>query len=282
MKRFLFYFILLFCSHFLIGSNCSCTTSRNESANIDKVYFSFLNHDSQDIIIRVKKFYSNTQNSYKTRIYEGQILNVSSLSLCEFCVGYSFDDIEPEKNLYRNGINTLSLEIMDPWQSAKYAEINLNFTNYGRLLQVTEDPYWDKVLSFESQQFKNSNYIKYTGTLYYTTLVYTATFSRAKIPLFADQLRNFRLWNNSPNKIKVKVYRSNPKFGEEYYYREQAEILFGEYLPEGEYIYQNNIPFYYTWYTPTEFANIFWQTSATWEKEIDSGGVATIFHSTLV
>ena len=281
MRRFLFYFILLFCSHFLIGSNCSCTTSRSERANFDYVYFSFLNIDSQDIIIKVKKFYSNTQNSYKTRIYEGQILNVSSLSLCGYCVGYSFADIEPENHLYRNGINTLSLEIMDPWQTAKYAEINLNFTNYGRLLQVTEDSYWDKVLSFESQQFKNSEYIRYTITLYNTTLVYTATFSRAKIPLFADQLRNFRLWNNSPYKIKVKVYRSNPKFSEEYYYRDQAQIIFGENYTEGNYYYKSNIPFYETSFTPTEFANIFWQTSGTWESEINSGGVGTIFHSTL-
>ena len=289
MKQVKFFIIVFISSLFLIGSNCGLRGCGKASEFYDENNsFVFKNNDLEDITIRVKKFNTYIPNTleknylYKIQVYPGEILNIPGLS--EKNLTYIFElDVEPNYVLYHGGVNNITLEIFDKWQTVKYADVNLNFTNYGKSIQITKSAFWDADLNFNKTEYKlidEDNYI--------VTRIYSTTFSRANFPIFASELKNFRLWNNFNKNISVKIYKVSSIYGENYSYDYNYGIFF-DMNGEQEY----NVTFFPSWYnssyssyynklyTPTEFENIFWQTSATWESEINSGGVGTIFHSTL-
>ena len=263
--------------------------------NLEKIYFVIINNNPDGIIVKAKRYNINVNASngnYEQnilQIYPGQILNVASQSeACQNCSISTHNKFyirgKSTKLYYKGGINTITLEIMDPWQTIKYAELNINFTNYGNVMQVTKNSFWDTELNFDSKVTLNYK----EGPNPEVTRVYTATFSKANISLFASELRNFRIWNNSLNNIKIKVFKVAPEYSEDNFYELGLKIYFDINGDKYRKYYFNDItkgrdiPSYYeNLYTHTEFENIFWQTSATWEKDIASGGVETIFHSTL-
>ncbi len=272
------------CLLFLKGSQCSflsCGPGDFEEFYTETIYFNFLNNDSEDILIRVKQFNTNTLYPYNIQVIEGQSLKASSLSVNNrINFSYELENEKPTNVLYSGGINNITLEIMDVWQTVKYAELHISFTNHGRAMQVTKDTFWDSRQSFDYKKISSEggyHDFGYEAIYYDSGHLYTATFSRAKIPLFASELRNFRLWNNSSKNIKVRVYKVVPMYGEEYYYRSPYPSWYSSSYGR---LY-NNDKILNEFQSLNEFQKIFWQTSASWEKDIDNGGVDTIFDSKL-
>ena len=283
--------IFLLVSYLCLG--CPDTASYYSDVK-DIIYLNFFNSDSDEINIRVKKFdmyvgsnYNYIPNTIFTGIFDGLTLKIPSITVpyndylklvkgkCIYCENKI--EVGFERNRYTmnpSNISIFFLEFTDKWQTVKYAETIFSIINrQSGDIQFVKDPIWDTSLDFISQaEIRTPVKSNPPGYPENITRIYTATFSRTNIPLNASELRNFRLWNNSKNNIKVKIYKVVPMYGEEYYY-------VGNAYP---YWYSSfYIMYYNTWFRSKEFANIFWQTSATWEKDIASGGVGTIFHSTL-
>ena len=276
MKKF-YLLVLLLLINFVFFTNCKrIKCSGNDDVCVDYFYTSFsdiikiTNSNDEDIIVKTKFYKQKSNYSWNGgKYYINLMPNENYIFNYEIYQSYGID----EKIYYKNYL-ILNLEILDKEEKIKYNEFILglklgtdDFYKRGiKNIYINNSEFYDTSLTFERNNYK------FPYTYHDNTNVYLATFNSAKVQLPASELRNYRLYNSANKNIKVKVYKQFIDEKVSWTTLSSNQNIYYDFINDDPKNIQNN-----------QIADdtVFWETNSFKETSIPSGGVETIFISTL-